>query len=165
MKLWKELLIRLGINADRLRIEWISAAEGARFAAVISDFTAQLRELGSLWDGEEDKKKLLKLSLTAAKKAVPYIKLVETSKPLFLSSIEERNGETVNRCEAEKSVLKEIEDKVALSQILLLLEENQCSINEISNLLQLNRSEVSKLLMVGAKMGLVRWKPTGFSRI
>ena len=36
----------LGIEEGRLRLEWISAAEGARFAEVINEFTAQLRELG-----------------------------------------------------------------------------------------------------------------------
>jgi F420-non-reducing hydrogenase iron-sulfur subunit len=41
-------LIRLlGIERQRLRLEWISAAEGARFAEVISEFTDQIRELGA----------------------------------------------------------------------------------------------------------------------
>ena len=35
------------INFDnRVRLEWVSASEGARFAAVIKDFTAQIKELG-----------------------------------------------------------------------------------------------------------------------
>ena len=36
----------LGINEDRLRLEWISAAEGARFAGIIDEFTDRIRELG-----------------------------------------------------------------------------------------------------------------------
>jgi F420-non-reducing hydrogenase iron-sulfur subunit len=36
----------LGIDERRLRLEWISAAEGARFAQVIDEFTDQVRELG-----------------------------------------------------------------------------------------------------------------------
>ena len=36
----------LGIDEGRLRLEWISAAEGARFAEVIDEFTDQVRELG-----------------------------------------------------------------------------------------------------------------------
>jgi F420-non-reducing hydrogenase iron-sulfur subunit len=36
----------LGLEDGRLRLEWISAAEGARFAEVISEFTAQVRALG-----------------------------------------------------------------------------------------------------------------------
>jgi F420-non-reducing hydrogenase iron-sulfur subunit len=36
----------LGLEDGRLRLEWISAAEGARFAEVIREFTAQIRALG-----------------------------------------------------------------------------------------------------------------------
>ena len=36
----------LGLEEGRLRLEWISAAEGARFAEVINEFTDQVRRLG-----------------------------------------------------------------------------------------------------------------------
>jgi len=36
----------LGIESGRLRLEWISAAEGGRFAGVIDEFTDQVRALG-----------------------------------------------------------------------------------------------------------------------
>jgi len=36
----------LGIEEGRLRLEWISAAEGARFAEVIDEFTDQVRAIG-----------------------------------------------------------------------------------------------------------------------
>jgi F420-non-reducing hydrogenase iron-sulfur subunit len=38
----------LGIEQGRLRLEWISAAEGARFAQVINEFTDQVRDLGPI---------------------------------------------------------------------------------------------------------------------
>lgn len=43
----RSLLGLLGIQPERLRLEWISAAEGARFAEIVSEFTDQIRELGS----------------------------------------------------------------------------------------------------------------------
>ncbi len=36
----------LGIEEGRLRLEWISAAEGGRFAEVINEFTDEVRALG-----------------------------------------------------------------------------------------------------------------------
>lgn len=42
----KKLLKLLGLGHERLRLEWISAAEGAKFAEVVTDFTKQLREMG-----------------------------------------------------------------------------------------------------------------------
>jgi len=38
--------LMLGIEKQRLRLEWISAAEGVRFAEVINEFTDQIRALG-----------------------------------------------------------------------------------------------------------------------
>jgi F420-non-reducing hydrogenase iron-sulfur subunit len=43
----RSLIELLGIEPQRLRLEWISAAEGARFAALVQEFTDQIRELGA----------------------------------------------------------------------------------------------------------------------
>ncbi len=44
--LTKRLLSQLGMSPKRLRLEWVSAAEGQRFAQVVSDFIAEVKELG-----------------------------------------------------------------------------------------------------------------------
>jgi F420-non-reducing hydrogenase iron-sulfur subunit len=36
----------LGFETKRLRLEWISASEGAKFAKVVAEFTSQIEELG-----------------------------------------------------------------------------------------------------------------------
>ena len=42
----RELVKILGIDPERLRLEWISSAEGTRFAEVARDFTAEITSLG-----------------------------------------------------------------------------------------------------------------------
>ena len=42
----QELVRILGIDQTRLRLEWISSAEGTRFAEVATEFTEQIRSLG-----------------------------------------------------------------------------------------------------------------------
>ena len=42
----QELVKILGIDAARLRLEWISSAEGTRFAEVATEFTEQVQSLG-----------------------------------------------------------------------------------------------------------------------
>ncbi len=42
----KRLLEYIGLEPGRLRLEWISAAEGQRFADVCKEFTARIKELG-----------------------------------------------------------------------------------------------------------------------
>jgi F420-non-reducing hydrogenase iron-sulfur subunit len=38
----------LGFEVDRFRLEWISASEGKRFAQIMTEFTEQIRNLGSI---------------------------------------------------------------------------------------------------------------------
>jgi len=42
----KALMTQLGLEAERLRLEWISAAEGDKFAKVIREMVADLKGLG-----------------------------------------------------------------------------------------------------------------------
>lgn len=35
-----------GVEQERVRLEWVSASEGARFAKLVAEFTEQLRALG-----------------------------------------------------------------------------------------------------------------------
>ena len=44
----KQILELLQIEAERLRLEWISSAEGEKFADVVKDFTEQLISLGPI---------------------------------------------------------------------------------------------------------------------
>jgi F420-non-reducing hydrogenase iron-sulfur subunit len=46
MTFLKELIAFSGYEPERLRVEWISAAEGTKFAEVVRDFTGSLRRLG-----------------------------------------------------------------------------------------------------------------------
>jgi len=46
--LTKLLLKDFGVNPDRLRLEWVSASEGERYKAVVTEFTEQIRALGPL---------------------------------------------------------------------------------------------------------------------
>ncbi|MBL3528003.1 MAG: hydrogenase iron-sulfur subunit [gamma proteobacterium endosymbiont of Lamellibrachia anaximandri] len=42
----KELLQFIGLESERFRMSWVSAAEGAKFAEVVDDFVEDLRVLG-----------------------------------------------------------------------------------------------------------------------
>jgi len=44
--LLKELIAQLGLEPERLRLEWISAAEGDKFARVVREMVADLKKLG-----------------------------------------------------------------------------------------------------------------------
>ncbi len=44
----RELLIFLGLEPERIKLDWVSASEGARFAKVVGNFTEAVRRLGQL---------------------------------------------------------------------------------------------------------------------
>jgi F420-non-reducing hydrogenase iron-sulfur subunit len=46
--LLKKMVREMGIEEDRLRLEWISAAEGERVKVVVNDMVAKIRALGPL---------------------------------------------------------------------------------------------------------------------
>ncbi len=52
MPLLKRMLADLGIEPERFRHEWVSAAEGQKFAQLVTEMTEQVRKLGPLnWPG------------------------------------------------------------------------------------------------------------------
>ena len=51
-----KLLDQVGIDKDRVRLEWISASEGEKFARVVAGMTERLKELGPLnWKERSEK--------------------------------------------------------------------------------------------------------------
>lgn len=78
--LCKKIMEHIGLNPDRLRIEFLSAGEGNLFAEVVDDFTKQVKELGPLGQGEGLDEEELKARLESVSKLVPYIKLVKNEK-------------------------------------------------------------------------------------
>lgn len=48
MPLLRRMLSDLGIEQERLRLEWVSAGEGARYASLVAEMTDQIRALGPL---------------------------------------------------------------------------------------------------------------------
>jgi F420-non-reducing hydrogenase iron-sulfur subunit len=45
-KLMRKYIEQLGINKERLRLEWISASEGKQFAELANNMTETIRALG-----------------------------------------------------------------------------------------------------------------------
>jgi len=54
-KLLQRMLTQFGIERDRVRLEWVSASEGERYARVVENMTETLRTLGPLnWNGSKE---------------------------------------------------------------------------------------------------------------
>jgi F420-non-reducing hydrogenase iron-sulfur subunit len=52
-KLLQRMLDQVGIERDRVRLEWVSASEGERYARIVESMTNRIRALGPLnWNGK-----------------------------------------------------------------------------------------------------------------
>jgi F420-non-reducing hydrogenase iron-sulfur subunit len=155
--LCKKLMEHIGLNPERLRIEWISSGEGSRFAEIMNDFSRKLKELGPLGKSEGMEENGLKLKLEAAAKLVPYIRLVERERLRARFESEEAYHRFYAGGEVDRLLRDLIADKLAVSQIMLLLRERPLSSGEISGILGLSPSEVSRHMNSSSRQGLVRY--------
>lgn len=57
-KLLKKLLRQLGIEEERVRLEWISASEGEKVKRVVDEMTEELKKLGPLRIFEDEEKEV-----------------------------------------------------------------------------------------------------------
>jgi len=155
--LCKKLLRHIGLDPERLRLEWISAAEGSRFAEVMSDFAASLRDLGPLGREQELEGTTVDFRLRALIRLVPFLKLVEREKLRVPTRSEEAYNEYFASDAVNRLFDELIVHRLAISQILLALEEKPLSTAEISKVLGLSPSEVSKYISSSSRQGFVRF--------
>lgn len=78
--LCKKILERIGLNPERLRVEFMSAGEGILFAEVMNEFSRKIRQLGPLGRSEGLDPADMQSKLREAAKLVPYIKMAKGEK-------------------------------------------------------------------------------------
>jgi coenzyme F420-reducing hydrogenase delta subunit/NAD-dependent dihydropyrimidine dehydrogenase PreA subunit len=78
--LCKRIMEYIGLNPDRLRIEFMTAGDGILLTEVTNDFVRQVKELGPLGEAEELEKDELKSRLEEVTRLVPYIKIAKREK-------------------------------------------------------------------------------------
>jgi F420-non-reducing hydrogenase iron-sulfur subunit len=157
VQLCKKLMECIGVNPERLRIEQLSAGEGIRFAEFMNDFSRKLREVGPLGKAEGIDADKLKMRLKAATKLVPYIRLVERERLRVRCDTSEEYEKYYQRDEVTRLIQELIADKLAIGQIMALLREQPRSTGELSEILGLPPSEISKHLSSSARQGLARF--------
>jgi coenzyme F420-reducing hydrogenase delta subunit/Fe-S-cluster-containing hydrogenase component 2 len=78
--LCRKIMEHIGLNPERLRIEFMSSAEGILFAEVMSEFVNKVKALGPLGQGEGIDQNELKSRLAEVTKLIPYIKMMKNEK-------------------------------------------------------------------------------------
>lgn len=157
MHLCRKLLTLIGLEPQRLRLEWISASEGSRYAEVMNDFSQTVKSLGPLGEGEGIDKNVLAFRMKTLQSMIPYIKLVEAERlRVRLKSVEAVEA-FYDSDEFDTMFRELIADKLAICQIMALLREKPRSTGELSQLLGLSSSEISRHVNIAARQGMCRF--------
>ncbi len=153
----RKLIEMIGLSPDRLRLDYISASEGSRYAEVMNDFSTKVKALGPLGKGEGIAETDLRRKLEVVYNLVPYIKLVERERlRVPVRSIEAYNA-FFDSDEFDKIFQDLVADKVELSQIMAFLREKPCSAGEISEIIGVTPGEAASQLNRSARQGFVEF--------
>lgn len=153
----RRILEHLGINPERLRLEWVSAGEGIRFAEVMNDFSNKVKSLGPFGSSEGLDTAELQSRLAIASQLVPYIKLVERERLRVPVRTEEGYRKFFGSDEFDELFKVLILDKLVMSRILGFLRLKPGSAGDVSENLGLHPSEVARHFHDMAEQGLIRF--------
>jgi len=155
--LCKRLMEHLGLNPERLRIEFMSGGEGILFAEVMNDFSKKVGELGPLGKSEGTDKNALKSRLEAVTSLVPYIRLVERERMRIPGKSKEEYQKFFTSDEFDRLFNELIVDKLTIREIMSLLRDKPLSTGKIAEMLGLTPSEVARHMSTSSRHGLVRY--------
>lgn len=153
----KKILQQIGLNPERLRIAFMSGADGNLLADVTDEFAGQVKEMGPLGKAEGLEDDDVKFRIQAVRKLIPYLKLMERERLRAPSKSAETYKAFFESSDVDRLFKELFADKLAISQIMLLLEQNPLSTAEISAKLGLNPSDVSRHMIVSSRQGLVKY--------
>ncbi len=153
----KKLLEHIGLNRERLRLEWVSAGEGIRFAAIMHEFVPEIDKLGPLGQAEGIAHENLLFKLESITKLIPYIKLVQSERLGVPERTEEAYTTFFTSEEFDRLFNALIIDKLAAIQIVMLLRQKPLAAGDIAAFLDLGPSEISRHLKVTVGQGFVRF--------
>jgi len=155
--LCKRIMKQIGLDPDRLIIEFMSSADGILFAESISQFANDIIEKGPIGKSSDSAQDELKVKLQAVMKVLPYIRLVERERFRILHKSRDAYETFYSSDEFERLFNEMIVDNLAISQITGLLKDQPLSTGEIAEKLGLNPSEISKHISDSTRHGLIRY--------
>jgi coenzyme F420-reducing hydrogenase delta subunit/Fe-S-cluster-containing hydrogenase component 2 len=76
----RKIMEHIGLNPERLDIQFMSSGDGIIFTEVVDDFSKKIRELGPLGKAEEIDEGQLGAKLAEVRRLIPYIKIEKREK-------------------------------------------------------------------------------------
>jgi NADH-quinone oxidoreductase subunit E len=156
IELTKKLLEKAGINPERLRLEWVSASEGQRFAEIMKEMSEKVKELGpNPVSGNTPNLEILEQLVIVRNAADDFRLRLLTGKAYTITE----KGNVYNE-KIEKDRLKEtldgiIDEELLRQRILMSLVKKSQSVKEIAQDIEVSSRDVLEHLVVLRDRGLV----------
>ena len=145
------ILESIGIDPERFRVQWISAAESILFVQAITAFDNHIRNFGVLGKKENLDLQALQHKLRAAWMAVEG-KMLRMAFAKQAKQMKE-NG-TYGEFPSKDKLMKTFINEMVLNETLLFLKEKERSASEISDLLKIPGEEVASYIETLKKRNL-----------
>lgn len=151
MKMTKHVLEKIGVEPERLYLDWVSAAEGKRFSEVITGFTAKMKELGPITKHRDFKDRI-----EIGENIVESVRirwLVGKQREL----LEQGNvyNERLDEDEFLDIIWRNIAAEYDKQRIFSVIKEEPQTVSKISKELSIPKYDVSKYLTNMENTGLV----------
>ncbi len=156
IKMLKKLIALTGLELERLRLEWVSAAEGQRFAQVVTEFTEQIRKLGpSPVSGKSSNPQILE-NLQAAKNAASDFKLrVLVGRELNLTEKGNVYTEKVTQENFDALLDEAVEAEFIRHKIHLLTKTEPLSIKTLAEAVEMKPAAVLQQIVAMRRRNMI----------
>jgi hypothetical protein len=137
-------LEKTDFGSERLRLEWVAASEGQRFAEIIKEFTEQIQELGPTPLADPAPDQIILGQLNAAIDAVLDFRLRAIIAKEYKIVVDEGNiyGEKKDQQEWDEFLDDAIEMEYELKQILGLTINNPLSVKDLASKINLPTDKI-----------------------
>ncbi len=156
MKLTGNLLTKAGIHRDRLKLDWVSAAEGERFATIVTDFTRGIKSLGPIGEAEGLDEEGLKDRLSAVQSALSGEKLRWlVGRELKLAEEGNVYGEEMEGDEILSIIQENMEKEYTRSRILNMMKREPLSVKDVASRLDACPTDILGHVVAMENAGMV----------
>ena len=143
IQMLKRLIALTGLEPDRLRLEWVSASEGQRFAQIVTEFTEQIKKLGpSPLSGRKPDRKIFE-NLQAAKNAASGFRLrVLVGRERELTEKSNAYEEKISQEEFDSLLDDVVQSEFVRYKIYLLTKAKPLSVKALAERVEMKPSDV-----------------------
>jgi len=156
MELTENLLVKAGIHQDRLKLDWVSAAEGERFASIVTGFTQQVKSLGPMGEAEGLNAEELNERLSAVQCALSGEKL-RWLVGRELKLLEEGNvyDEKVEKDEILELIQENMDKEYVRNRMLLMMKREPLSVKDVAGRLEACPADILRHIVAMESAGTV----------